>query len=233
MTPSSDFDDQAERWPPRTEPTFADVLNGFSLDSRRQRRRFRSRFVGDEDEVEEQPAEEWSQEQPADKWGEEWADEWADEWAEHSPAREWRPEPRYDIFDPSPSEFGSSEEWRYPVDELSDAAAIVRPYALTGGRTRASVHLRMETLVSTSDRGMGNDAPVQLEHRTVAELCRNPHAVAEVAAKLSMPLGVARVLLSDMADLGLIVVHQAVAEDDDTAAQLMVMERVLSGLRRL
>ncbi|MGH3620883.1 MAG: DUF742 domain-containing protein, partial [Sciscionella sp.] len=124
-------------------------------------------------------------------------------------------------------------EVRYPVDELADAAAMVRPYAWTRGRTRASVYLRMETLVSTSEQGMDVRGLGQVEHRLVAELCRHPHAVAEVAAKLSVPLGVARVVLSDMAELGVILVHEAVAEDDDTAAQLMVMERVLSGLRRL
>jgi hypothetical protein len=53
-----------------------------------------------------------------------------------------------------------------------------------------------------------------------------------VAAKLSIPLGVARVILSDMAELGLISIHRTFA-DDDIAAHLVLMERVLSGLRRL
>ena len=72
----------------------------------------------------------------------------------------------------------------------------------------------------------------QLEHRAVSSLCRYPLSVAEVAAKLSIPLGVARVILSDMAELGLISIHRTFA-DDDIAAHLVLMERVLSGLRRL
>ena len=72
----------------------------------------------------------------------------------------------------------------------------------------------------------------QLEHREVSTLCRYPLSVAEVAAKLSVPLGVAKVILSDMAELGLISIHRTFA-DDDIAAHLVLMERVLSGLRRL
>lgn len=118
-------------------------------------------------------------------------------------------------------------------DDLGDVAAMVRPYQWTRGRTKASIHLELETLVSTSESGQDEQRLTQLEHRAIASLCRHPHAVAEVAAKLSVPLGVAKVLISDMAEQGLITVHQTVADDDDTAAHLMLMERVLSGLRRL
>jgi hypothetical protein len=49
---------------------------------------------------------------------------------------------------------------------------------------------------------------------------------------LSLPLGVARVLLGDMAGLGLINVHETASANGDTP-DLALMERVLSGLRRL
>lgn len=118
-------------------------------------------------------------------------------------------------------------------DDFGDVAAMVRPYQWTRGRTKASIHLELETLVSTSESGQDEQRLTQLEHRAIASLCRHPHAVAEVAAKLSVPLGVAKVLISDMTEQGLITVHRTVADDDDTAAHLMLMERVLSGLRRL
>jgi hypothetical protein len=117
-------------------------------------------------------------------------------------------------------------------DDFGDEAARVRPYAWTRGRTRASYDLKVETLVSTSELGCEEALLTQVEYRTVGTLCRHPHSVAEVAAKLAIPLGVARVLLSDMADLGLISIHRSFA-DDDIAAHLTLMERVLSGLRRL
>ncbi|HJP75350.1 MAG TPA: DUF742 domain-containing protein, partial [Pseudonocardiaceae bacterium] len=127
---------------------------------------------------------------------------------------------------PSMSQLGDSGY--YPVDDFGDEASRVRPYAWTGGRTRSSVELQLETLVSTSDLGLDEALLNQVEYRAVGTLCRHPHSVAEVAAKLSVPLGVAKVILSDMAELGLISIHRTFA-DDDIAAHLVLMERVLSG----
>jgi hypothetical protein len=92
--------------------------------------------------------------------------------------------------------------------------------------------LAVETLVSTSAHGRDVEALTSVEHRAVAELCRDPRSVAEVAALLSLPLGVARVLLGDMADIGLVVVHRTANASGDTP-EVALMERVLSGLRRL
>jgi hypothetical protein len=66
----------------------------------------------------------------------------------------------------------------------------------------------------------------------VAELCREPRSVAEVAALLTLPLGVARVLIGDMASQGTVVVHQTASTSGDVP-DMALMERVLSGLRRL
>jgi hypothetical protein len=117
--------------------------------------------------------------------------------------------------------------------ELEDPSTLVRPYTWTGGRTRSTVglDLDLETLVSSRPAPDGSK-PTQLEHRSIAALCHHPHSVAEVAAKLGVPLGVARVLLSDMVDLGFVVVHKTIG-GDDRAAHFNLMERVLSGLRRL
>jgi hypothetical protein len=111
-------------------------------------------------------------------------------------------------------------------------AAIVRPYSWTRGRTRSPVELRIEALVTTTERGDDREAVTQAEHRSVAELCREPRSVAEVATLLGVPLGVAKVLLGDMANLGLVVVHKT-ATGGANKAHLLLMERVLSGLRRL
>lgn len=121
------------------------------------------------------------------------------------------------------------------ADELvdpSDDASIVRPYAWTQGRTKSIVDLRIETMVSTSEQGENVEALTQTEHRSIAGLCREPRSVAEVATMLNVPLGVAKVLLGDMAGLGLVIVHKT-ATGGANKAHLMLMERVLSGLRRL
>ena len=111
-------------------------------------------------------------------------------------------------------------------------SAAVRPYAWTSGRTRAGYHLELETLVTIGQRGREQLSLLRFEHRVVAELCEEACSVAEIAALLGVPLGVARVLLGDMAELGLITVHQSVDPDADVP-DLALMERVLSGLRRL
>jgi len=118
-----------------------------------------------------------------------------------------------------------------PYDDGTDAA-IVRPYAWTRGRTKAAMDLRIEALVTTSELGEDIQALSQTEHRSVAELCTEPRSVAEVATLLHVPLGVAKVLLGDMANLGLVIVHKT-ATGGANKAHLMLMERVLSGLRRL
>jgi hypothetical protein len=54
----------------------------------------------------------------------------------------------------------------------------------------------------------------------------------EVAALMVVPLGVARVLIADMAGMGLVTVHGGASKDNETP-DLALLERVLSGLRRL
>jgi Protein of unknown function (DUF742) len=126
----------------------------------------------------------------------------------------------------------SRPEWPdSPYDDLCDAA-MVRPYAWTRGRTKAALDLRIEALVTTSELGEDIQALSSTEHRSVAELCTEPRSVAEVATLLHVPLGVAKVLLGDMANLGLVIVHKTATGGADKA-HLMLMERVLSGLRRL
>jgi len=121
-----------------------------------------------------------------------------------------------------------------PTDVEGDAvgAAAVRPYAWTRGRTKSGYDLAIETLVSTSQRGRDQMGLLQVEHRAVAELCEQTRSVAEVAALISQPLGVARVVLGDMASLGIVTVHQT-ASSAGNVPDLALMERVLSGLRRL
>jgi hypothetical protein len=129
---------------------------------------------------------------------------------------------------PVPKRPGPLNEW----GKVEASASAVRPYTWTGGRTSPVFDLEVETLVSTSEHGRDVAALTSVEHRAVAELCRDPRSVAEVAALLSLPLGVARVLLGDMADIGLIVVHRKANTSGDTP-EIALMERVLSGLRRL
>ncbi|WP_414635524.1 DUF742 domain-containing protein [Actinophytocola sp.] len=113
-----------------------------------------------------------------------------------------------------------------------ETGSMVRPYTKTGGRTRSDYDLAIEALVSTSERGRAPDGAVRPEHRSICGLCLDTRSVAEVAAHLRLPLGVARVLIGDMAGLGLVLIHQSGMVVGDRPS-IEFMERVLSGLRRL
>jgi hypothetical protein len=102
----------------------------------------------------------------------------------------------------------------------------------TGGRTHPVRDLAVETLVLTSDRGRDTGSARSVEHIAIAELCEHSHSVAEVSALLRLPLGVARVLLADMADAGLVEILTTASGDSDIP-DLALLERVVAGLRNL
>jgi hypothetical protein len=131
-------------------------------------------------------------------------------------------------YDPGPPDYPDGPR---SGDEPPESS-FVRPYAWTRGRTRPAYDLAVETLLSTTAQGHDPVQVTQYEHRMIADLCREPKSVAEVGALLSLPLGVARVLLGDMAAHGSIVVHETASSTGD-APDMALMERVLSGLRRL
>ena len=193
----------------RQEPTFADVMNGFGLDSGRpvRRRLFGRRREGGTVEAEPRDA--------------------------LRPATASAPAAGpYDQYGDPGAGAPAAPEAGAEVYDGAGAASAVRPYTWTRGRTKSGFDLAIETLVSTSPRGRAQVATLQLEHRAVAELCEQTRSVAEDAALLSVPLGVARVVLGDMAGLGVVTVHQT-ASSAGSAPDLALMERVLSGLRRL
>ena len=122
-------------------------------------------------------------------------------------------------------------------DELPDEAAgpVVRPYAVTRGRTRPATKLEIVALVATTNRGVATarhpPAGMPPEQREIAYLCRHLQSVAEISAHLDLPLGVAQVLVSDMARDGLVMVHRP--ERPDWRPDSELLRKVLDGLQRL
>ncbi|QUG99910.1 DUF742 domain-containing protein [Saccharopolyspora erythraea] len=146
-------------------------------------------------------------------------------------------QPMSPISQSMPSISGSMPAIRGGDAPVSDEGAgetgsLVRPYARTRGRTRTDYDLAIETLVSTSERGRAQPAASSPEHRSISELCMEARSVAEVAAHLRLPLGVVRVLIGDMAGLGLVLIHESGMVVGDRPS-MEFLERVLSGLRRL
>ena len=123
------------------------------------------------------------------------------------------------------------------ADRDEPTGSLVRPYAVTRGRTRPRLEIALEALVETTVRGraVANGNGQGREHQYIAALCDGRlQSLAEIAARMQLPLGVARVLIADMAADGLLAVYEpASLEDSNDAVGTELLERVLSGLRRL
>ena len=118
--------------------------------------------------------------------------------------------------------------------------ALVRPYAVTGGRTRPKVEIAIEALVETTQKGRstgardGGASNQGREQQYIVTLCDGRlQSLAEISARMSLPLGVARVLVADMASDGMVAVYEPTSIDGNDAVGTELLERVLSGLRRL
>ena len=110
-----------------------------------------------------------------------------------------------------------------------DAGPLVRAYAVTRGRTRPSRFLDMVTLVMTVRPTAPAPSP---EHRAILQLCAAPRAVVEVASTLNLPLVAAKVLISDLVELGA-VVFKTPRRSDDPGVDRELIRTVIDGVRRL
>ncbi|MER7863463.1 DUF742 domain-containing protein [Amycolatopsis sp. WAC 04197] len=128
---------------------------------------------------------------------------------------------------PRPSDVAPASVYLPPA-----SGSRVRPYTRTGGRTRTAHDLALEALVSTSEDGRRYRGVRTPEHRQICDLCLDTRSIAEIAAHLRLPLGVVKVLVGDMADAGLVLIHQTELILGDSSSRAF-MERVLQGLRAL
>lgn len=113
-----------------------------------------------------------------------------------------------------------------------DAGPLVRLYALTRGRARADDRIfNLMALVIAQSRPY-DDPTLSPEQTRVLALCRHaPQPVAEIAARCDLPLGVTRVLLGDLLEIGHISVRQSAAPAD--VIDERVLQEVIDGLRAL
>ena len=138
-------------------------------------------------------------------------------------------------FDYVPGHSSASREpWNYDAGSRGigeETSALVRPYAVTGGRTKPRYQLQIEAMVAASHYEARDLSVLSPECQAILGFCRDWRSVAEVSAVLRMPLGVARVLIADMAMEGLVRVHQL--DHAQGRPDINLLERVLSGLRKL
>jgi hypothetical protein len=117
------------------------------------------------------------------------------------------------------------------ADEDPIDPRLVPVYALTRGRTRSvGQDLPWETLVTSTGAGLSSLPRLRFEQSLIVDFCREPVSLAEVAVQLKVPLGVARVLVSDLNTGGMLEVHRPQLTDDGRPST-EVLERLLAGLK--
>ena len=124
-------------------------------------------------------------------------------------------------------------DW-FTEPETADEPSLVRPFTLTAGRTDSGVELAREAPVEALDttakppRWRKNDVRGQ-----ILTSCVNSPSVAEIAARLSLPLGVTRVLVGDLVRQGYLRVHAPLGDSMTIDERRDLISRTLRGLRAL
>ena len=115
----------------------------------------------------------------------------------------------------------------------SREANLVRPYTLTAGRTGTDVDLPLEAPVQTLPTGLAHRWPPNDTRGRIAQMCVNSPSVAEISARLDLPVGVARVLVGDLVTAGYLRVHRTLTERSTREERHELIGRTLRGLKAL
>jgi len=124
-------------------------------------------------------------------------------------------------------------DW-FTEPETADEPSLVRPYTLTGGRTDSDVNLALEAPVEALNttakppRWRRNDVRGQ-----ILTCCAQSPSVAEIAARLSLPLGATRFLVDDLVTQGYLRVHAPLGDSMTIDERRELITRTLRGLRAL
>lgn len=116
----------------------------------------------------------------------------------------------------------------FPAPESAERAdTAVRPFLVTSGRVVSAVDIPVEAQVVVTQQGRGMKQWLSFEYRDLVSLCEEPLAVAEIAARMSLHLGVIRVLITDLQQQGVVSTYRPEVDIDvDTIL------RVIHGLRQ-
>jgi hypothetical protein len=113
----------------------------------------------------------------------------------------------------------------------AEAGPVVRPYALTQGRTRHTGASFDLVATVTTTNAMADPSALAPEHVSVLQLARVPTTVADIASDVDLPLGVVRIILADLRELGLVAIRTPVSMAERIDKH--TLREVLNGLRGL
>lgn len=113
------------------------------------------------------------------------------------------------------------------------AGPLVRPYAVTGGRTSSGRRdLDLITLV-VATRWDSHLERMGQEYARIVERCGAPTSVAEISAQLTLPLAVTKILIGDLIELGYLLFRSPPTRSTDHVPDLQLLQAVLDGVRKL
>jgi hypothetical protein len=114
---------------------------------------------------------------------------------------------------------------------------IVRPYTMTGGRSGTDTPLiALEALVAATPEGMRRRHQFKWESAEIVQRSRRETAVIELAALLEVPVGVIRVLASDLRAMGAVTITDPPPElgaDAERQVYTDLLHKVLDGIKSL
>lgn len=119
------------------------------------------------------------------------------------------------------------------IENSGGEPSLVRPYSLTSGRTRPAIELALEALIQCLPDVQADLLELNNIEAAIVELSQQSPSVAEIAARLGQPLGVARVLVADLVESGYLQVLATLQDDSSDSERRELIERVLSGLRKI
>lgn len=128
-------------------------------------------------------------------------------------------------------DFPSRDAWE--PSEPPTEVSLVRPYTLTAGRTRSLVDLPLEAPIQALQVAPAPRWPRGDVRAKILELGAHGPSVAEIAARLALPLGVARVLIGDLVTQGYLRVDATLAASETIEERRELIGRTLRGLRAL
>jgi hypothetical protein len=111
-----------------------------------------------------------------------------------------------------------------------EAGPLVRPYAVTRGRTKSGRDLNLITLVVTTAY---QNAAMDPEYTEILRICQYPLSIAEISAKLGLPITVIKILVADLIEQGFLIFSSPPSPLNTEIPDMNVLQAVLDGIRRL
>lgn len=143
-----------------------------------------------------------------------------------SGAGQWGPDPRMIPYGQPPAPYTGARQRPEPGPEPGEDM-VVRPFMLTGGRTRPLQDgLRIETLLHAAPAALS--APLRFEPRRIVELCQAPKSIADLSVALRAPLGVVRVIVADLVTDNYLRIEEQLGE-----LPIEMIERIRDRVRAL